>query len=146
MKKIICLFIFGLLVCFQLQAKKYPVLSVTKSGKGHGTGYDYVHWELLQAYVPGQSNVTGWVGNCQNPGSVSCGGPPQGYVGFDQTDLNIAHTLLGHADGQIANGTFNGSYSQNVQVTGEQFLRVYTVRWQSSGSTITQSVERDDVY
>jgi hypothetical protein len=129
-------------------AVDFPILKLEKKNKGL-FGYSRVNFTL------GVFNgMTGWEGDCDNPGLSRCK-PPSSLP--DPVDEANSIELSDYAMVQIANGSRGGTEQKQVQVLGESFMRVYTVTWTSTpvttrptptlgdGQTIAIDVERTDI-
>lgn len=70
--------------------------------------------------------------NCKNPGDLQCiptnaaGGYP---TDFDTIDILQSEELLKHRDSQLEKGILQGEKQVTIRVAGENFTRVYTIKW-----------------
>jgi hypothetical protein len=149
MKKILC---SVSLVLLFLQGYSYPIIKRNTSG-GVFNHYNKTYCGLQQFDAGDGKTYWGWVVDCADLGFTSCpnrsslaspctGGKP------DATDISTVGDLLDYADGVISNGSAgdNGTHTTRVQVSGENFERVYTLTWiiNSDGSTLS-TIDRTDV-
>jgi hypothetical protein len=128
------------ILCVNLNASAYGIISVTKSDKGL-FGYKDVEWHQGQSNLNGQH---GWIGNCQHPGLTACRPPSMNLE--DVNDEITALELLKYAENEIDQKNFNGSYEIRVKVDGEETIRVYSVTWQcnNEGNGIINVERKDD--
>jgi hypothetical protein len=84
---------------------------------------------------------------CNGPGNEDCPqtiaySPDQNY---DQVDVNFINTLVKIADNNIEASNNNGTYTSNVQVFNETFLRKYTVTWHFVNNQYLVEIDRTNV-
>lgn len=122
MKKVISLLAIILLSTFIKAA--IPIASIERHGKGR-FGYNYVHFELVTLNSGGQA----YVGQCKDPGRERCVVGHPNIGSNDPNDLYATDYLIDIADKAIDSEDFSGTETYQVQVSGENFIRVYTVIW-----------------
>jgi hypothetical protein len=138
-------------ICIQTFAfAKYPVLS-RHTKDGGLFGYNSVRSNVTIFSVVGTDGstktVTGYTVECSTPGYMSCPRlgaeylPANPSADWDQVQLNYTDQLMTYAINQIESGNDNGTYSINVQVASENFIRRYSVEW--TGEMIT--IFREDI-
>lgn len=134
MKKLILLVLMGFLA---VSSYGIPIIEVTKQCGGV-FGYNYVHWErqVIENHEDGHSSY-GWVGDCNGRGFKGCR-PPMALsllnslvtdTEADQYDQTVAEDIMEDIESNMSSSNLNGTTTQTFQVSGQNFVRVYTVTW-----------------
>lgn len=127
MKRIVFSFIILLFASTVFAGK--PICRIRHNGVGNVL-FKYVSWDPGSIIVTGEACL-----NCHTPGWKRCVPPnannsPEFPEDFDSIDKEYALLMFSYLDDQVEAKNFEGSHQVVVQVEGENFKRIYNVKWE----------------